>query len=147
MRIAKQQVFNAAFDLGFLNAELARVRAPALPRGQVVDTLELARRKEPGAPASLDALTRRYAVDTRARVRHGALVDARLLAEVYLHLIGGREPALGLATSAPQERPETMSSPPGDQAARVPRPHAPTPDERALHTAFVDAVSDPIWRT
>ena len=118
-----------------------------MPRTQVIDTLELARRKEPGAPASLDALTRRFAVDTRARVRHGALIDARLLAEVYLRLIGGREPALGLATSAPQERPETMSSPPGDKAVRVPRPHTPTPDERLLHTVFVDTVTNPIWRT
>ncbi len=140
-------IHNAEFDLSFLNAELSRVRAPALPRGHVVDTLELARRKEPGAPASLDALARRFAVDTRARARHGALVDARLLAEVYLRLIGGREPALGLATQAPQEIPETMSTPPGDRAARVPRPHAPTPDERALHAAFIDAVTDPIWRT
>ena len=134
-------IHNAEFDLGFLNAELKRVDGPTLSRERVLDTLELARRKEPGAPASLDALARRYAVDTQARVRHGALVDARLLADIYLCLIGGREPALGLATRVPYAAPDASST----TAARKPRRHAPTPDERALHAAFIDVIKSPIW--
>jgi len=90
---------NASFDMGFINAELGRLKRPAIPLSQAIDTVAMARRKFPGAPASLDALCRRFAVDASARTHHGALLDAGLLAEVYLALIGGRQPGLSLAAS------------------------------------------------
>ena len=87
-------IHNAAFDMKFLNAELAWAGQPELPLTRAIDTLEIARRKFPGAPASLDALCRRFGVDNSAREKHGALLDSEILAEVYLELIGGRQPAL-----------------------------------------------------
>jgi DNA polymerase-3 subunit epsilon len=88
---------NANFDMGFINAELARLGMPAIPNDQVVDTLQIARRKHPMGPNTLDALCRRYGVDNSHRLKHGALLDSELLAEVYIELIGGRQTALGLA--------------------------------------------------
>ncbi|MBD3666369.1 MAG: DNA polymerase III subunit epsilon, partial [Kangiella sp.] len=90
-------IHNAAFDMGFLNAELKRSGRQVLPPSQAVDTLAIARKKFPGAQNSLDALCRRFNVDNSNRVKHGALLDSELLAEVYLELIGGREPGLSLA--------------------------------------------------
>ena len=87
---------NAAFDVGFLNAELGRLGHPPLDPDRVVDTLALARRKHPGAPDSLDALCQRYGIDNSRRTKHGALLDAEILAEVYVELIGGRQADLGL---------------------------------------------------
>ena len=89
-------IHNASFDLRFLNAELALLGREPFPHGRAIDTLFLAQRRFPGAPNSLDALCRRFAVDSSARTRHGALLDCELLAEVYLHLIGGRQIGLGL---------------------------------------------------
>lgn len=89
-------IHNANFDIGFLNAELARVKLPAISMVRVVDTLALARRKHPAGPNTLDALCKRYGVDTSKRVKHGALVDSLLLADVYLELLGERQTALGL---------------------------------------------------
>ncbi len=139
---ARLVIHNAEFDLGFLNAELTRVAYPPLSPQHVVDTLALARRKDPGAPASLDALTRRFAVEAGARALHGALIDARLLAEVYLRLIGGRQPRLTLA-AAPTE---TAAPAATAATARRPRSHAASDDERARHAAFIDAIEGPIWR-
>ena len=102
-------IHNAAFDIAFLNAELGRIGRPALGMGRVLDTLSMARRKHPGAPASLDALCARYGIDNSRRTKHGALLDAEILAEVYIELIGGKQADLGLAIV----RPETM---PGAQA-------------------------------
>src|SRR5215218_1751279 len=90
-------IHNAAFDIAFLNAELGRIGRPALRMGRVVDTLSLARRKHPGAPASLDALCARYGIDNSRRTKHGALLDAELLSEVYIELIGGKQADLGLS--------------------------------------------------
>ena len=95
-------IHNAAFDMKFLNAELAAVGHPGLPMSQSLDTVAMARRKFPGAPASLDALCRRFGIDNSAREKHGALLDCELLAEVYLELIGGRQPDFVLATGAAQ---------------------------------------------
>ncbi len=97
-------IHNAAFDIGFLNAELARQSLPVLSMDRVVDTLILARRKHPGGPNSLDALCKRYAIDTSARVKHGALVDCELLAAVYLELTGGHQTKLDLSTKTEEQR-------------------------------------------
>lgn len=134
-------IHNAAFDLGFLNAELGHMGRAALEGFEVVDTVALARRKFPGAPASLDALCRRFGIDNSDRDLHGALLDARLLADVYLELMGGRQPGLGLAA----EETEVAAVSGVNRPVRTARPHEPSPDERAAHAAFVEAMSDPIW--
>ena len=133
-------IHNAAFDMRFLNAELARLGKEALPSTRAVDTLQLAQRRFPGAANSLDALCRRFAVDNTARNRHGALLDCELLAEVYLHLIGGRQADLGLALPG-----AAASGPTVQRVARPPRPFAPTPEELEAHAAFVATLTDPVW--
>lgn len=135
-------IHNAAFDIGFLNAELARIDLQTIPMDRAVDTVTIARRKFPGAPASLDALCRRFNIDNSARTKHGALLDAELLAEVYLELVGGRQHALGLAADGQGGESESVAV----AQARPARPHAPSADELAAHRAFVDRLSDPIWR-
>lgn len=103
---ARWVAHNATFDMGFINAELARLdRAPVSP-DLVIDTLSMARRKHPMGPNSLDALCRRYGIDNTHRTKHGALLDSELLAEVYIEMIGGRQAALGLTTQEARERSE-----------------------------------------
>lgn len=97
---AKLVAHNATFDMGFINAEFARLSVPAVDPGLVVDTLALARRKHPMGPNSLDALCRRYGIDNSRRTKHGALLDSELLAEVYIELIGGKQAALVLDSAA-----------------------------------------------
>ena len=133
---------NAAFDVAFLDMELARLGRPPLPRERVIDTLTLARQRYPGAPNSLDALCRRFAVDATARTLHGALLDSQLLAECYLMLIGGRQPDLGLVV----RRGSQAAMRPVQRIPRPPRPHAPTAAELAAHAAFLERLSDPLWR-
>ncbi len=133
-------IHNAEFDVRFLNAELKRLGRPALACG-VTDTLALARRRYPGAPASLDALCRRFAIDLSAREKHSAQLDCELLATVYLELIGGRQPGLDLAADTASARNGGVERP-----VRAPRPHAATADERAAHAAFLEKLSRPIWR-
>ena len=137
-------IHNAQFDLGFLNAELQRLGREPLSAVQVVDTVQLARKKHPGAPANLDALCRRFAIDTSTRQNHGALLDAQLLAEVYLQLRGGRQTGLAL-TAGPAE---TVTAEPGAAVVvRPARPHGPSEAETAANSAFVDGITDPIWRS
>jgi DNA polymerase-3 subunit epsilon len=137
-------IHNASFDLKFLNAELARIGREPLASSRVIDTLALAQRRFPGAPASLDALCRRFGVDASARKVHGALLDCQLLAEVYLHLLGGRQVELGLRQKAPVA---AQSVPvPTEWAGRRPRPHAPSAAEEAAHAALLDELVGPIWR-
>jgi len=135
-------IHNAEFDLKFLNAELAGLGMPALPASRAVDTVGLARRKYPGAQASLDALCRRFQIDLTDRALHGALKDARLLAEVYLELIGGRQPDLALSAAAADP---AAGTPAAARPQRPPRPHAPTPEEAAAHARFLDKLKEPIW--
>ncbi len=133
-------IHNADFDLGFLNAELARLGRPALPEERAIDTVVLARRKFPGSPANLDALCRRFNIDNSARDLHGALLDAQLLAEVYLELVGGRQPGLGLAADG------AAAAAGVERRAREPRPHAPSAEELAAHARFIDGLEESIWR-
>lgn len=133
-------IHNASFDLRFLNAELRLAGRPLLPAARAVDTLPMAQRKFPGSPASLDALCRRFNVDGSARKLHGALLDSELLAEVYLHLTGGRQVDLGLAVVGQGRRNAVQSA--------TPRPHRSFPvpaDELAAHAAFVAKMKDPVW--
>ena len=140
---ARLVIHNASFDMKFLNAELGRAGLPALPFERAVDTLLIARQKFPGAPASLDALCRRFGVDNSAREKHGALLDSEILAEVYLELIGGRQPDLVLAGTA--RAPSNGEAPVADWRPRPrPVPLAPrlTEVEAAAHAAFVVAMGD-----
>lgn len=133
-------IHNADFDIGFLNAELARIGREALALSRAVNTLRMARHKFPGAPASLDALCKRFGIDLDVREKHGALIDAKLTAEVYINLLGGRQQ--GFALTGPTRR-----SGPADsaQAIRPPRPHAPSEAELAEHQAFVAKLKNPVW--
>lgn len=136
---------NADFDLGFLNAELARLGRAAVPGDRVIDTLVLARRKHPMGPNSLDALCARYFVDTSRRALHGALLDAELLAEVYIELIGGRQPALMLGEEAPSTAAATRRSAPAGQRP-VPRAFAVGAADMEAHRAAVREIgSKAIW--
>ncbi len=132
---------NAGFDLGFINAELKRVNRPALPAERTIDTVILARRKFPGAQASLDALCRRFQIDTTARTKHSALLDAQLLAKVYLELVGGREPGLALAATEATAPTELSSA----REVRTPRAHAPTAAELAAHATFIARLKNALW--
>jgi DNA polymerase-3 subunit epsilon len=138
-------IHNASFDIKFLSAELAAVGQEPLPPERAIDTLEIARRKFPGAPNSLDALCRRFGVDLEGRDKHGALLDCELLARVYLEMVGGRQPGLALssARTTPSEK-VTEASP---AMARPPRPHAPTADELETHRAFIAGLKQPIWNS
>jgi DNA polymerase-3 subunit epsilon len=135
-------IHNAGFDIGFLNAELARIDQPPIPLARAVDTVRLARSKFPGAQASLDALCRRFEIDNSARTKHGALLDAELLAEVYLELIGGRQPEMALAGRGDTVRAARET----ERPVRPPRPHATSDSERAAHAALLDTLAEPIWR-
>ncbi len=144
---AKMVIHNAAFDMKFLNAELGRLKMGPLPMEQAVDTLAIARRRFPGAPSSLDALCRRFGIDNSSRTLHGALLDSEILAEVYLELIGGRQPDFALGS---QDK-EAGAEMPGRDWRPAPRP-APLPpritaEEEAAHAALVEALgAESLWR-
>jgi len=133
-------IHNAEFDLRFLNAELKRLERQAIACA-VTDTLALAKRRFPGAPASLDALCRRFAIDLSARDKHAAKLDCELLAAVYLELIGGRQPGLDLLAMDGASRRAAI-----DRPVRPPRPHAASEAELAAHAAFLDKLKAPLWR-
>lgn len=139
---SKLVIHNASFDIKFLNAELKWMSLPPIPWEMAIDTLAIARKRFPGSPASLDALSRRFGIDTSARTLHGALLDSEILAEVYLELIGGRQPDLVLSGGAQNQsvgsdgiewrvRPRANALP-----SRV------TKEEAAAHSAFIDKMGD-----
>jgi DNA polymerase-3 subunit epsilon len=131
---------NAPFDFGFLDAELARIGKPGLEASRMVDTLVLAKTRFPGMPNSLDALCRRFEIDLSARTTHNALLDCKLLAEVYVELTGGRQRGLLLETD------QTLSFAQYTRAeTRTPRPITVPPDVLATHAAFISRLKDPIW--
>ncbi|AXS38818.1 DNA polymerase III subunit epsilon [Breoghania sp. L-A4] len=142
-------IHNAAFDMGFINVELARLNLGPIPDAQVLDTLMLARRKHPAGPNSLDALCSRYGIDNSRRTKHGALLDAELLAEVYIELTGGKQSMLGLTTQSDESR-SGGSSVSGRNRAVGPRP-VPLPprltgEEIAAHDAFLQSLGgELIW--
>ncbi|MDJ1158721.1 DNA polymerase III subunit epsilon [Chelatococcus sp. SYSU_G07232] len=147
-RDARLVIHNAAFDVGFLDMELKRLGHSPIQPELVVDTLALARRKHPGALNSLDALCARYGIDNSRRTKHGALLDAEILAEVYIELIGGKQADLGLVGPA-SARVLTVAVAKGQRAAQRPLPLAPrlTEAERAAHAAFVATLGpQAIWR-
>ena len=134
-------IHNATFDMGFINAELEKVELSPMPSSRAIDTIALARKKYPGAPASLDALCRRFKIDNSARALHGALLDAELLAEVYLELVGGRQPGLVLGSAIlPQTNKKDEI-----RKALVPRPHHPTSEELEKHVEFLKSLKKPLW--
>lgn len=135
---------NASFDFGFLNGELARCGRAVIALERMVDTLPLARARHPGAKHSLDALCTRYGIDRSARVFHGALLDAELLAQVYVELTGGRQIGLGLvAETAPDQMPAMADA--SERKDRPVRHFSPSPAELAAHARFVETISEPLW--
>lgn len=139
---------NASFDFGFVNHELGLCGRPAICMSRMVDTLSIARQRHPGAKHSLDALCTRFGVDRSLRVKHGALIDAQLLAQVYIELTGGRQIGLSLATVEIAEAPGQAPLRPAERTTiqiRPPRPHAPSDEELERHAAFLGGIVDPIW--
>ncbi len=148
-------IHNAKFDMGFINAELTRLDHPALSINQSIDTLFLARKKFPGAQASLDALCRRFGIDNTQRDLHGALVDADLLASIYIELLGGLQPGLSLDIGIDHETKNQTFSKGEDQSLKIQsnsklvrpiRAHAPTVDELKAHKIFLESLTNPIWK-
>jgi DNA polymerase-3 subunit epsilon len=140
---------NAGFDFGFLNNELQLIGREAISMERMVDTVALARKKHPGSKLSLDALCTRYGIDRSHRVKHGALLDAELLAQVYVELTGGRQIGLGLVESESVTIEASVvhfNSPAAAvNAVRPPRPHTATPEELKRHREFIAGIEKAIW--
>lgn len=138
-------IHNAEFDMKFINAELKTSGFPSLSMKRVIDTLPMARLKFPGQPANLDALCRRFKVDNSERKFHGALLDAELLAEVYLELMGGRQHGLGLASEAAAVTSAQLNAKIKRQK-REPRSFPPSAEETAAHETFVEKIKNSLWK-
>ena len=137
---------NASFDFGFVNTELEICGLPHLGRERMIDTVQLARVRHPGAKLSLDALCTRYGIDRSHRTRHGALLDAELLAQVYVELTGGRQIGLSLAAERADSAAATLAAPAIQRTLRPARPHSASPEELAAHAQFLETVKSPLWR-
>ena len=133
-------IHNAEFDIGFINAELKRLKKPAISISRSIDTVKMAREKFPGAPVSLDALCRRFSIDNSDRAFHGAILDAQLLSEVYLELIGGLQPDFELAPDVKSEN--VVADGPEDRKLRV---FNLTASEKSAHAKFLEKIKEPIW--
>lgn len=143
---ARLIIHNAEFDIKFINRELKALGFPLIPMTRAIDTVQMARRKFPGAPASLDALCQRFGVDNTQRTLHGALLDAELLSEVYLELIGGRQAAMILDGDTETTGLITAVLPaPRQRAPRTIAPHAPSAEELVAHAALLAKLKDPLW--
>ena len=136
---------NASFDFGFLNFELEQCGRSAVSLSRMVDTLTLARSKHPGAKHSLDALCMRFGIDRSQRVKHGALLDAQLLAQVYVELTGGRQIGLGLVAETASVAVDRSAKPVTLREPRPPRPHAAAAEELERHRAFIAKLVNPLW--
>jgi DNA polymerase-3 subunit epsilon len=136
---------NASFDFGFLNLELERCGLPPVCASRMVDTLQLARARHPGAKHSLDALCMRFGIDRSQRVKHGALLDAQLLAQVYVELTGGRQIGLGLVADAGTVAVQSAARPVTVREPRAARPHFAGEEELARHRAFISRLVNPLW--
>jgi DNA polymerase-3 subunit epsilon len=137
-------IHNAQFDMNFINAELTRCGYKRLPMERSTDTVMMARKKFPGAPASLDALCKRFGVDLSTRKLHGALLDSQLLAEVYLELRGGRQTDLAITETIEETREAEAQT--RQREHRVPRAHTATDDELAAHEVFLATLKEPLWK-
>ena len=136
---------NAGFDFGFLNAELGQCGLDPVCNSRMVDTVRLARVRHPGAKLSLDALCTRYGIDRSHRTRHGALLDAELLAQVYVELTGGRQIGLALAGETADAIVASVTTSTRQRVFRPARPHAASEAELAAHAAFLTGVKAPLW--
>lgn len=139
---AKLVIHNASFDMKFLNAELGWAKRRLLPNDIAIDTLGMARRKFPGSPATLDALCRRFAIDNTARTLHGALLDSEILAEVYLELIGGKQPDFGLSAVQESNTGSDVQTSWRPSPRPTPLPPRITETEKAAHAAFVEKLGE-----
>ena len=135
-------IHNAPFDMKFVNFELAQLGFPAIPMMRVTDTLAMARTKYPGSPASLDALCKKFAIDLSGRSKHGALLDAELLAEVYLELMGGRQVVLGLESAKTEAQKKRAEE---EKVHRVARAFGLSEEELAAHALMVDKLKNALW--
>ena len=140
-------IHNAEFDMKFINFELEKAGRRAIPFQRAIDTVKMARTKFPGAPASLDALCKRFNIDNSNRTLHGALLDAQLLADVYLELLGGRQTGLSLAAAEAVAADLNFArrGSTGTRQIREPHPHVPSEEELAAHKAFIAKLKDAIW--
>jgi DNA polymerase-3 subunit epsilon len=134
-------IHNAKFDIGFLNGELGLIGKPGFNLEDAVDTLEIARRKFPGSPLSLDALCRRFDIDTSSRGKHGALIDSILLAEVYVNLLGGKQSGWSFESNENQQ----TTSQQFKRKVRVARKFSVPEDELKAHRDFIETLSNPMW--
>lgn len=144
---SKMVAHNARFDFGFLNAELERCGQPIVDLGRMVDTVAIARGLHPGAKHSLDALCSRYGIDRSHRIKHGALLDAELLAQLYVELTGGRQIGLTLMADTVVETQiaVTVVQPQASRPMRAPRSFAPSAAELERHQAFIAKLDNPLW--
>lgn len=141
---AQLVIHNAAFDMKFINFEMGQLGFPAINSERILDTLLLARKKFPGSPASLDALCKRFAIDLSNREKHGALLDAELLADVYLELLGGRQAVMGLEVALP--RPIIHAGDQPDIITRETRHFPVSEEESQAHAAMCEKIKNPVWK-